>query len=167
VLSGWLQGKIAPCHILIKEVFCSFLHTQFLFHKKTCVISHTCVDLSSASPPPMLRWRSIVFVLYVSVYQRVPKVNASTYKVMYWHGRFHGDRAELSVYSVQQREGFGGGGTQQSYSVGGGSWIDTHTTIRHSIFTWNMYICRHAQQHKHTLYAHAMLLEDDFNMGGC
>lgn len=75
------------------------------------VICYMRVDLSSATPsphrdpPPMLRWRSIVFVLYVNVYQRVPTVNTSTYKVMYWHGRFHRDCAELSVYRGCAAEG--------------------------------------------------------------
>lgn len=74
----------------------------------------------------MLHWRSIVFVLYVNVYQRVPTVNTSTYKVMYWHGRLRGDSVESFVYGgcAAEREGLGGGGTQQSYGVGGGNQID-------------------------------------------
>lgn len=68
------------------------------------VICYTCVDLSSASRPPPPP-RSIVFVLYVNVYQRVPTVSASTYKVMYWHGRLLGDRAELTTYRGCAAEG--------------------------------------------------------------
>lgn len=68
------------------------------------VICYTCVDLSTASLLPSLL-RSIVFVLYANVYQRVPPVSASTYKVMYWHGRLLGDRAELAAYGGCAAEG--------------------------------------------------------------
>lgn len=152
MLNGWLQGKIAPCHILIKGAFCSFLHTQFLFHKKACDLLYVCRSFFSIPLLSMLRWRSIVFALYVNVYQRVPTVNASTYKVMYWHGRFRGDCAELSVYRGCAAEGRVGrrGGTQQSYSVGGVSWIDNTHHLHNTIFTWKANIYLHAQKCKRT-----------------
>lgn len=94
-------GKLAPCHILIKEAFCSLVHMCFfffLYSARRPVICYTCVDLSPASLPTSSLLRSIVFVLYANVYQRVPTVSASTYKVMYWHGRVLGERAELAAY---------------------------------------------------------------------
>ena len=92
VLVNWLRGKLAPCHILIKEAFCSFARVCFLLGKKACDLLYMCRSFFSVPPPPS-PLRSVVFVLYVSVYQRVPTVSASTYKVMYWHGRLLGDRA--------------------------------------------------------------------------
>lgn len=49
-----------------------------------------------------------------------------------------------STEAVQQREGLGGGGTQQSYSVGGGSWIDNTQHLHNTIFKWKANIYLHA-----------------------
>lgn len=99
--------------VLSKKRFVPWCTCGFYLTRRP-VICYTCVDLSPARPTPSLL-RSIVFVLYANVYQRVPTVRASTYKVMYWHGRFLRDRAELATYGGCEAEGrLGGGATQQS-----------------------------------------------------
>lgn len=149
MLSGWLRGKIAPCHILIKGAFCSFLHTQFLFCKKACDLLYVCRSFSSIPLLRMLRWRSIVFVLYVNVYQRVPTVNASTYKVMYWHGRFLGDRAELSVYrgcATEGRIGRRGNTAVMAWEEEAG--LITHR-LHNTTFTLKAYLNAQVQTYMH------------------
>lgn len=122
----------ASRHFLIKEVFCSFLHAllPFLQEGRWCYV---CAYFSNAEHPPpsrlhsdpplMLCWRSIVFVLYVNVYQRVPTVNTSTYKVMYWHRRVRGDPAGSFAHRgcAAEREGLGGGGTRH-HTCGRRTW---------------------------------------------
>lgn len=116
---------------LSKECFVSSRTHSSYSARKACDLLYVCVDLFPAITPLllMLRWRSIVFVLYVNVYQRVPTVNASTHKVMYWHGRFLRDGAELSVCRGCAAEGWGWeeGRTQQSWR--GRSMLLSRTTI--------------------------------------
>lgn len=80
-------------------------HTVLIPQEGLWSVICVCRSFSGIPLLLMLRWRSIVFVLYVNVYQRVPTVNASTYKVMYWHGRFLRDCSELSVYRGSAAEG--------------------------------------------------------------
>lgn len=107
------MGNIAAGHILIRRLFCSF----HLIHipQEDLVICYMCACLFFLSLPPsttplMPRWRSIVFVLHVNVYHRVPTIDAYTSKVMYWHRRLHRDRAGALHVQLLQRVGLEGGG---------------------------------------------------------
>lgn len=133
------MGNIAAGHILIKRLFCCFhlIHTLWDLWSVTCVHVFFFSSLPPFATPLMPQRRSIVFVLYVNVYHRVPTIDTYTSKVMYSHRRLHGDQAGALHVLLLQRVGLEGGGTQPSYSVGGGNWID-NTQNLHFFFFFQM-----------------------------
>lgn len=65
--------------------------------------------------------------------------------------------SSLCTEAVQQREGLEGGGTQQSYSVGGGSWIDNTYYLHNTVFqVGSKYIYQRARKCKH-IFAHKVV----------
>lgn len=59
-------------------------------------------------------------------------------------------RSSPRTEAMQQREGLGGGGTQPSYSVGGGSWIDNTHHLNNTIFKCKKQICHYMQRNANT-----------------